>query len=222
MAASFNQIKNITAQSFRLFVLTINRMLASLVFKKTKGTGSASNKALKTTPFGRSDAFTRGGFAIMPHATAPLSLMLGATMEELKLSHPYWVRIIGWVFLPIMLGVSIWCLFLPVWYQRYEFLLFLSAAFLGGGCLYMTVHGLKTLPFMNAVITLSEKGISVKNGSKCNSVQWSSILKVRHVASAQILHLYDTQGNRFLSVTEQLKGFSILVGCLHDKSGLEL
>ena len=77
MAASFNQIKNITAQSFRLFVLTINRMLASLVFKKTKGTGSAYNKALKTTPFGRSDAFTRGGFAIMPHATAPLSLMLG-------------------------------------------------------------------------------------------------------------------------------------------------
>ena len=76
MAASFNQIKNITAQSFRLFVLTINRMLASLVFKKTKGTGFAYNKALKTTPFGRSDAFTRGGFAIMPHATAPLSLML--------------------------------------------------------------------------------------------------------------------------------------------------
>ncbi|AEF02819.1 hypothetical protein ambt_06410 [Alteromonas naphthalenivorans] len=51
-------------------------MLASTVFKKTKGTGSAYNKALKTTPFGRSDAFTRGGFAMMPHATAPLSLML--------------------------------------------------------------------------------------------------------------------------------------------------
>ncbi len=77
MAANISQIKNITAQSFRLFVLTINRMLASSVFKKTKGTGSASNKALKTTPFGRSDAFTRGGFAIMPHANAPLSLMLG-------------------------------------------------------------------------------------------------------------------------------------------------
>ena len=77
MAASFSQIKNINAQSFFLSALTINRMLASLVFKKTKGTGFASNKALKTTPFGRSDAFTRGGFAIMPHATAPLSLMLG-------------------------------------------------------------------------------------------------------------------------------------------------
>jgi|GEM_PF-2908117 len=158
----------------------------------------------------------------MPYVPAPVIEKLGATMEELELSHPYWVRIIGWVFLPIMLGVSIWCLFLPVWYQRYEFILFLSAAFLGGGCLYMTVHSLKTLPFMNAVITLSEKGISVKNGSKCTSVQWTSILKVRHVASAQILHLYDTQGNRFLSVTEQLKGFSILVDCLHDKSGLEL
>ncbi|WP_390609633.1 hypothetical protein [Alteromonas gracilis] len=69
-----------------MFVLTINRMLASTVFKKTKGTGSASNKALKTTPFGRSDAFTRGGFAIMPHATAPLSLMLCTPMRLLLIS----------------------------------------------------------------------------------------------------------------------------------------
>ncbi|MBJ2131127.1 hypothetical protein JC525_19610 [Alteromonas sp. IB21] len=76
MAACSRQIKTITAQSFFLSVLTINRMLALSVFKKTKGTGSASNKALKSTPFGRSDAFTRGGFAIMPHANAPLSLML--------------------------------------------------------------------------------------------------------------------------------------------------
>jgi len=59
-------------------------MLASTVFKKTKGTGSAYNKALKTTPFGRSDAFTRGGFAIMPHATAPLSLMLGVIYLQHK------------------------------------------------------------------------------------------------------------------------------------------
>ncbi|MBZ2164331.1 hypothetical protein K8B34_20380 [Alteromonas stellipolaris] len=78
MAACFSQIKTITVLAFRLFVLTTNRMLTSTVFKKTKGTGFAYNKALKTTPFGRSDAFTRGGFAIMPHATAPLSLMLGA------------------------------------------------------------------------------------------------------------------------------------------------
>jgi len=76
VAASFSQIKTFTVQSFCLFALTINRMLALTVFKQTKGTGFASNKALKTTPFGRSDAFTRGGFAIMPHATAPLSLML--------------------------------------------------------------------------------------------------------------------------------------------------
>ena len=72
MAASFSQIKSITAQSFCLFVLTINRMLASSVFTQTKGTGSASNKALKITPFGRSDAFTRGGFAIMPYVSAPV------------------------------------------------------------------------------------------------------------------------------------------------------
>ena len=40
------------------------------------------HKALKTTLFGRSDAFTRGGFAIMPHATAPLSLMLGDKLHR--------------------------------------------------------------------------------------------------------------------------------------------
>jgi len=84
MAASCCQIKTITAQSFCLFVLTINRMLASTVFKKIKGTGSAYNKALKTTPFGRSDAFTRGGFAIMPHASAPLSLKLGVIYLQHK------------------------------------------------------------------------------------------------------------------------------------------
>ncbi len=48
MAASFSQIKTVTAQSFRLFVLTINRMLASLVFKKAEGTASASNKRINT------------------------------------------------------------------------------------------------------------------------------------------------------------------------------
>tara|TARA_B100001063_G_C16452547_1_gene399073 strand:- start:205 stop:432 length:228 start_codon:yes stop_codon:yes gene_type:complete len=74
MAVCFSQINTITALLFYLFVLIINRMLASTVFKKAKGTGSASNKALKSLP---SVAVTRGGFAIVPHATAPLSLKLG-------------------------------------------------------------------------------------------------------------------------------------------------
>jgi len=67
-----SNIKNICAQSFCLFVLTINRMLPLSVFKKTKGTGFAYNKALKTTPSGRWDAYTRGGFAIMPYVYAPV------------------------------------------------------------------------------------------------------------------------------------------------------
>ncbi|WP_420935919.1 hypothetical protein ACOJR9_08915 [Alteromonas sp. A081] len=74
MADCFSQIKNITALSFYLFVLIINRMLVSLVFNKAKGTGSASNKALKFTPFGRWDAnmwadSLRSDFS--PHASAP-------------------------------------------------------------------------------------------------------------------------------------------------------
>ncbi|CAN0602409.1 unnamed protein product, partial [Ectocarpus sp. 12 AP-2014] len=32
----------------------------------------------QASPFGRWDAYTRGGFAIMPHVSAPLSLKLGA------------------------------------------------------------------------------------------------------------------------------------------------
>ncbi|OJF70347.1 hypothetical protein BK026_17065 [Alteromonas sp. V450] len=75
MEASFSQIKNINAQSFFLSVLTINRMLASTVFKKTKGTGSAYNKALKTTPFGRSDANARR-LRHYRRTFAPLSLAL--------------------------------------------------------------------------------------------------------------------------------------------------
>jgi hypothetical protein len=50
MAACFSQINTITALLFYLFVLIINRMLTLLVFKKAKGTGSASNKALKSLP----------------------------------------------------------------------------------------------------------------------------------------------------------------------------
>jgi hypothetical protein len=50
MAACSSQITNITPLAFYLFALTINRMLALLVFKKAKGTGSASNKALKSLP----------------------------------------------------------------------------------------------------------------------------------------------------------------------------
>ena len=87
MAACLSQIKSITALSFYLFVLIINRMLALLVFKNAKGTGSASNKALKFTPFGRWDAYTRGGFAIMPHASAPLSLKLeGVSLNYVSLN----------------------------------------------------------------------------------------------------------------------------------------
>ncbi|AMJ89496.1 hypothetical protein AV940_02815 [Alteromonas sp. Mac2] len=48
MAACLRQIKTITALAFCLFVLIINRMLTTTVFNKAKGTGSASNKALKT------------------------------------------------------------------------------------------------------------------------------------------------------------------------------
>jgi len=47
IAAYSSQITNITALAFCLFALTINRMLALLVFNKAKGIGSASNKRIK-------------------------------------------------------------------------------------------------------------------------------------------------------------------------------
>jgi len=66
--------QNITPLAFYLFALTINRMLALLVFKNAKGTGSASNKTLKFTPFGRWDANTWAGSLrsdFSPRASAP-------------------------------------------------------------------------------------------------------------------------------------------------------
>lgn len=143
-------------------------------------------------------------------------------MDGIQLSHPYWLRIIGWVFLPIMLCLAIWCLFLPVWYDRYEVAMFFAAALLGGGNLYMTIHGLRTLPFMNSVITLTDDEISVRQGEKCLNISWSSISKARHVASTQVLHLYDSEGKCFLSVTEQLRGFHLLVSSLKEKSGIKV
>jgi len=80
-AACFSQIKNITALSFYLFVLIINRMLALLVFKKAKGTGSASNKALKSLP-SVAGTLTRGlthFVRILALVLAPLSLKLYTT-----------------------------------------------------------------------------------------------------------------------------------------------
>ncbi|GEA10861.1 hypothetical protein [Alteromonas sp. KUL49] len=100
--------------------------------------------------------------------------------------------------------------------------MFLAAALLGGGNLYMTVHGLRTLPYMNATITLSEDNITIKRGVKTFSVDWASVKKVQHVVSTQVLHLYGDDGKIFLSVTEQLKGFHLLVACLNEKSGLKI
>ena len=143
-------------------------------------------------------------------------------MEEIKLFHPYWVRIIGWCFLPLMLVVSLYCLFLPVWENNFSLALIASGLFLGGGCLYMTINALMTLPFMNVELKLSEKSIQIATQRKISEIPWQSICKTRHVASAQVLHLYDKDGKRFLSVTEQLCGFNILVAMLNEKSGLEI
>tara|TARA_Y100001968_G_scaffold313144_1_gene337014 strand:- start:401 stop:640 length:240 start_codon:yes stop_codon:yes gene_type:complete len=72
-AACFSQIKNITALSFHLFALTINRMLAALVFKKANGTGSASNKALKSFP-SVTGTLTRGATSLLcPTRNRPLA-----------------------------------------------------------------------------------------------------------------------------------------------------
>ncbi|MFW8590800.1 hypothetical protein ACOI22_08375 [Glaciecola sp. 2405UD65-10] len=143
-------------------------------------------------------------------------------MEKIKLVHPYWIRIIGWCFLPLMLIVSLYCLFLPVWEDDYSLALLASGLFLGGGCLYMTINALMTLPFMNVELTLSEISIQVSSKRNVLEMPWESISKIRHVASTQVLHLYDENGKRFLSVTEQLTGYNILVGMLSEKSGLEV
>lgn len=143
-------------------------------------------------------------------------------MDSIQLRHPYWIRIIGWVFLPVMFCLAIWCLFLPVWYERYDIAMFLAATLLGGGNLYMTTHGLRTLPFMNSVITLTDNEITVLKGKQTTSISWQNISKARHVASTQVLHLFDSEGKRFLSVTEQLKGFHLLESYLNVKSGLKI
>ena len=51
-------------------------MLALLVFNKSKGKGSASNKALKPLPSVAGTPIRGAASPIMPHVSAPLSLKL--------------------------------------------------------------------------------------------------------------------------------------------------
>ncbi len=71
-------------------------------------------------------------------------------------------------------------------YQRYEVLAILSAVLLGDGCLYMTTHGLLTLPFMNAVIYVTDNKIEIRRNNKVDVRSWEFISRVDHVASAQV------------------------------------
>ena len=60
-------------------------MLALLVFNKAKGTGSASNKALKPLPSVAGTPIRGAASPIMPHVSAPLSLKLGALIGQKEL-----------------------------------------------------------------------------------------------------------------------------------------
>lgn len=139
-------------------------------------------------------------------------------METLTFMHPTWIKVLGWVFLPFMLGISLFVIGIPIIYGRYELLGFVASFFLGGFCLYMTVNGLLTLPFMNATITTSDKGIRIDGTSDPRTINWSRVGRLKHVYSAQVLHLYDKDGNRILSVSENLKGYSLFVTLLNEKS----
>jgi hypothetical protein len=124
--------------------------------------------------------------------------------------------LLGWIFLPVMLFACLFILALPIIQNNYELLLIGSVLFLGGGCLYMTVNGLMVLPHISSVITISQDGIEIDNPKKGKTLKaWSSISKVKHVASAQVLHLYSENG-RVLSVTEQFTGYSALVESLES------
>jgi len=94
---------------------------------------------------------------------------------------------------------------------------------IGGGCLYMTVNGLMVLPHISSLIKISPNGIEVDNVKRgCSLTTWESISKAKHVASAQVLHLYSSNGKRFLSVTEQFNGYSVLIESLESYSKIKV
>jgi hypothetical protein len=133
---------------------------------------------------------------------------------NIRYQHPVWVKLLGWLFLPIMLFASLYILALPIIQSNYELVLIGSVLFLGGGCLYMTVNGLMVLPHISSVIIISPDGLEIDNPKKGKVLRaWGSIFKAKHIASAQVLHLY-TEDGRFLSVTEQFTGYSALVESL--------
>ena len=143
-------------------------------------------------------------------------------MEELECKHPAWLKYVGWIGLPAMLVVSLWVMAMPISNQRMELMSFLIWIPIGGFSLYMTIHGLMTLPFMNVSVILLDEGLKITKDSEPKVYPWKSIKRFNHVASVQVLHLYDSNGNRILSITEQLSGYEQLVHTLDKKTGMNV
>ena len=143
-------------------------------------------------------------------------------MEEIELRNPFWLKLLVWLVAPTMFLGSIYIILIPIVFNRYELIAFVFSISLGGYCLYMMSHILKTLPFMNAGITISNDGIVVSSKKKASNLDWKSISKVKYITSASVLHVYDSQGQRFLSVSENIRGFSDLVDFINKNSSFNV
>lgn len=139
-------------------------------------------------------------------------------MSQLVFKHPLWVAILGWSVLPFMLLGSLWLIALPIIYQNFELLTFLPPIVLGLPCAYMSYHAILSLPFMAATIEANEDGLLISQKDKQTFVNWSDISKVRHVASVQVVHLYNSNNERIASFTEQLKGYPMLAELLNQRA----
>lgn len=134
--------------------------------------------------------------------------------------HPLWVRLLGWIGLPVATAGSLYILTMPVWKSNYDPLVVLSALFLGGFPLYMWYQGFKVFPYLRAEIEVDDRGLTIHHPQRQpRHYPWSSIATLEHFATAQVLEVIGRDRKRILAITEQATSYAEFVEFVVKKTG---
>lgn len=122
--------------------------------------------------------------------------------------HPLWIRVLGWVMIPLIAICGIYVMVIPVIESRYEIVFVASCLFLGGAVLYMSVLAFSVFPFLRADIEFGEDGFSVyfPSGKSC-LYKWCEVSSIKHHGSVQVLVLKGVSNKTLLAITEQAHSY---------------
>jgi hypothetical protein len=137
-------------------------------------------------------------------------------------SHPQWIRILGWIMIPVIAVCGLYVMAIPVIESRYDITLIVSCLFFAGGQFYMCFISFKVFPFLRSDIKFGEKGFTVyKPNGSVQHYEWDDVAKLKHHSSVQVLVLKDNGSRTILAITEQAHSYHQFVDLSTQKTGLK-